>query len=742
MNPFEKCNIPKFTIIYATQTGTAEELSEKLSEHCKKHNLSFDLINIEEISSIDFFNKNKLLIFFCSTFGDGEPSSDAIDFTNMVEDENFWKDLNNPEIRYAMFGLGSKDYPKFNEQAKRLDKIFSKHMKFLTPLMLGDDSKDIRADCENWIQNILFPAMANYYKKTNEISNENLKDIPKFKIIYATQTDTAKELAEKLSNECKKLNLNFDLINIEEVDSIDFFNNNKLIIFLCSTFGDGEPTTDAIYFTNMIENENFWKDFNNPEIRYAIFGLGHRNYPKFNAQAKRMERIFSDFMISLCPLTLGDDAKDIRADCDNWIKNIILPSILNYKNIVNQTKNIIKKPYKLKLSKEKSNQIINNEAYISEVNDYLNAKTIQIEKIEELRQNNKNGSTLKVTFSLKNSDANYQTGANITIYPKNSEEDVNFIINHLKYNENDYITYTDGFNNLPLPQNITIKEAFTNFIDVSAKLPRQFFKKISKFATNPSECEAMIQKSNEFHCGNYSFIDILKEYPSISIDFNSLLKLLSNISGRAYTCCSSKLKNKESFSLAISLVTFENFKSEVKFGLTSKYFKNLYEKKKLDSMKIIFKEPTFNLPNDLSIPMLLISTGTGIAPSIAFLEELNELKKGNYEIYLIYGAKNKESDFIFKNELEEFKKNGILKELFTAFSRDQKEKIYVQNVLEKNFKKDVLVDLCLNKKMRIYICGSVSMGNSINEKLEEILGKENYENIKKNKQLFCEFWGN
>ncbi len=162
---FENCNIPKFTIIYATQTGTAEELSEKLSEECKKQNLSFDVINIDKIDSIDFFNKNKLLIFFCSTFGDGEPTSDAIDFTNMIEDDNFWKDLNNSEIRYAIFGLGSKDYPKFNEQAKRLDKIFKKHMQFLTPLMLGDDSKDIRADCENWIKNNLFPEMINFYKK-------------------------------------------------------------------------------------------------------------------------------------------------------------------------------------------------------------------------------------------------------------------------------------------------------------------------------------------------------------------------------------------------------------------------------------------------------------------------------------------------------------------------------------------------------------------------------------------------
>ena len=162
---FENCNIPKFTIIYATQTGTAEELSEKLSEECKKQNLSFDVINIDKIDSIDFFNKNKLLIFFCSTFGDGEPTSDAIDFTSMIEDDNFWKDLNNSEIRYAIFGLGSKDYPKFNEQAKRLDKIFKQHMQCLTPLMLGDDSKDIRSDCENWIKNNLFPEMINFYKK-------------------------------------------------------------------------------------------------------------------------------------------------------------------------------------------------------------------------------------------------------------------------------------------------------------------------------------------------------------------------------------------------------------------------------------------------------------------------------------------------------------------------------------------------------------------------------------------------
>ena len=139
----------------------------------------------------------------------------------------------------------------------------------------------------------------------------------------------------------------------------------------------------------------------------------------------------------------------------------------------------------------------------------------------------------------------------------------------------------------------------------------------------------------------------------------------------------------------------------------------------------------------------MMGTGSGIAPFISFLKELEFNKKDQkYETYLIFGSMNKKNDFIYEKELEEFKKKGILTEYYTAFSRDQEKKIYVQDVFGEIFTKEKLEDLVVKRGMNIYVCGSLSMGNAVVKKLAEIIGDDNKEKMVKNNQLMTEMWEN
>ena len=184
--------------------------------------------------------------------------------------------------------------------------------------------------------------------------------------------------------------------------------------------------------------------------------------------------------------------------------------------------------------------------------------------------------------------------------------------------------------------------------------------------------------------------------------------------------------------------------------MTSNYINELFKSKSFQSndeyVKISFKDTEFKFPFHLQTPMLMIGTGSGIAPFISFLQEFESIKNKNtnmnFETYLIFGSMNKNNDFIFEKELEEFKQKGALKEYFTAFSRDQDKKFYVQDALEKNFDKEKIENLIIKRMMHIYVCGSVRMGNSVKEKLKELLGDENYERMIKNKQLYLETWEN
>ena len=251
----------------------------------------------------------------------------------------------------------------------------------------------------------------------------------------------------------------------------------------------------------------------------------------------------------------------------------------------------------------------------------------------------------------------------------------------------------------------------------------------------------------EFLSKRYNILDFIKEFNSLKLTFQDLADILPTILPRFYTCSSSNNKKNNTIELVISLVSWKGPKGDKRYGLTSNYFNELYKSKsyleKDEFVHINLRESNFTLPEDLSTPMLMMCTGSGIAPFISFLEEL-EIKKSDkkYETYLIYGAMNKKNDFIFEKELEEFKKNGILTEYYTAFSRDQENKIYVQNIFEKEFGKEKLEKLVFEKGMKIYICGSNSMGKAVIQKLREIVGQEGEEKIMINRQLMCEMWEN
>lgn len=137
----------------------------------------------------------------------------------------------------------------------------------------------------------------------------------------------------------------------------------------------------------------------------------------------------------------------------------------------------------------------------------------------------------------------------------------------------------------------------------------------------------------------------------------------------------------------------------------------------------------------------MICTGTGIAPFISFMQELDFINKKPYETYLIFGSKNKDADYLFEDEIKEYLNTGVLKEMHCAFSRDQDEKIYVQDVLIKEFE-NRLVDMVKNEGMHIYVCGSMSMGMEVTKALSKILGADTLDEMSKTHRLVKEFWEN
>ncbi|VVP68098.1 hypothetical protein PS914_00645 [Pseudomonas fluorescens] len=127
----------------------------------------------------------------------------------------------------------------------------------------------------------------------------------------------------------------------------------------------------------------------------------------------------------------------------------------------------------------------------------------------------------------------------------------------------------------------------------------------------------------------------------------------------------------------------------------------------------------FHLPTE-PVPMILLGNGTGLAGLRSLLKA--RIADGQQRHWLLFGERHREHDYLCRDELEEWLVSGDLERLDLAFSRDQAEKIYVQDRLRESAAelKKWLADGAV-----IYICGSLQgMASGVDHVLNEVLGIE------------------
>lgn len=212
---------------------------------------------------------------------------------------------------------------------------------------------------------------------------------------------------------------------------------------------------------------------------------------------------------------------------------------------------------------------------------------------------------------------------------------------------------------------------------------------------------------------NYtSLLDILDQFKSINISVDAFLQFVPKMMPRYYTIASSSKLSPDKVRIAISLTDYEGERGKKFTGLTSGYFDRIYkshfkeESKATVTSRIFFKDSLFKLPESTKTPLIMIGPGTGVVPFIAFSEEREYLKSQDKscelgQAHLYFGCKNQNDDYIYKKEIADFKKNGTITHLHEAFSREQENKVYVQDLMKEH--KETLKDLILNQNAHIYI---------------------------------------
>lgn len=345
-------------------------------------------------------------------------------------------------------------------------------------------------------------------------------------------------------------------------------------------------------------------------------------------------------------------------------------------------------------------------------------------------------------------EGGYEPGDTITIFPKNFPEDVQKFIdlmdwNHIADEPLKFETISPNFLAdplfVPLPaglyplKNSTLRQLLTHNLDITAIPKPYFFQYISFYTEDETHKERLREFADSAYRDEYydyatrprrSILEVLADFDSVKLPFTEVASAIPVIRGRQFSICSGGLgsqvgrpvhqSKKEpdqliKVQLLVAIVKYQTVLKKVRQGLCSRYIASL-QPNTLLNVKMTVSETFYKLPHKSPhLPVVMVAAGTGIAPCRSLIWErakimsMRDLHNFDYPVgpnTLIYGGRNKKADYFFS---EEWRSAALRTDVMTAFSRDQKEKIYVQDVIRREGQRMVEA---IKQGAVIYVCGS------------------------------------
>lgn len=509
-------------------------------------------------------------------------------------------------------------------------------------------------------------------------------------ILYASQTGNAKGVASKLEQSAKAAGINVVLKNIADYKAKALKNESHLLI-VASTNGEGEAPDDAIEFHEFLLGKKAPKL---PNLSYSVLALGDSSYEFFCQTGKDFdERLKALGAKQVSPRV--DCDVDYDSDCESWTASIVE----SLKDELTQSSAGIAPVIDLPTSGAES-QYSKQNPYEAEFS--LSQKITGRDSAKDVRH---------IEIDLGESGLTYQVGDALGVWFENDADLVADLIATLSLTGDEKVKLKiNGAN-----QVFTLTDALTTQLEITQTAPAfvEFWAKISgdKALT---EIAADKNTAREY-AGDHQIIDVVKAAKT-EIDPQFFVESLRKITPRLYSIASAQAEVEEEVHLTVGLVSFDT-NGEPRTGGASSFLANRLE----EGQKVrVFVEhnDNFRLPQSDDTPVIMIGPGTGVAPFRAFMQE-REARDATGDNWMFFGDQTFTQDFLYQVEWQNYLKSGLLTRMDVAFSRDQAEKVYVQDRLKEQAS-DVFA--WLERGAHLYICGDANrMAKDVHQTLVEII---------------------
>lgn len=527
-------------------------------------------------------------------------------------------------------------------------------------------------------------------------------------VFYGSQTGTAEDYASRLAKEgASKYGLKTMTADLEDYDydKLDKFPEDKLAIFVLATYGEGEPTDNAVEFYEFISgddvsfSEKGSDDSPLSNLSYVAFGLGNNTYEHYNSMVRNVTKHLEKLGAKrIGDAGEGDDgAGTMEEDYLAW-KEPMWAAVADAMNL-EEREEVYEPVYEVTEKTDMSAE--EDHIFLGEPNKNhlegkskgpFNANNPFIAPIAESREifHDKTRNCLHLEVDIEGSKMSYTTGDHIAVWPNNSGREVDRFFNVLDMNEKKHTVISvkglDATAKVPFPSPTTYEAVVRYHMEICAPVSRQFVSTIAQFAPNDSIKEEISKIggdkdvfSEKVAKNNYNIAQFLETFGEKwnKIPFSLFIEALHKLQPRYYSISSSSVVQKQKVGITAVVVSdgAEGNQHVVK-GVTTNYLLALKNKQHGDEedphgleyaingprnkydgihVPVHIRHSNFKLPSDPTKPVIMVGPGTGVAPFRGFIQERAQLAKNGENVgkmILFFGCRKEKEDFIYKDEFE------------------------------------------------------------------------------------------
>ncbi|HEY5842110.1 MAG TPA: molybdopterin dinucleotide binding domain-containing protein, partial [Mycobacterium sp.] len=510
----------------------------------------------------------------------------------------------------------------------------------------------VTASARLWVDGLL----AGMYSRAEQPAAANAPETGPL-LLWASQTGNAEEFAGRLRDRLGEARMR----SMDDADLAEVATAREVLI-VTSTFGDGGPPDNGA---------DFWGRLQSPDapslcgVRYAVLGIGDRSYDNFCGHAKSLDARLTD---------LGATKLVARAECEAYDD---APMVQWADRVVD----LVGDPETRSGATVATGPEPFTRAHPVIARLCRNQRLTPPGSAKEVRQ---------FGFDISEHGVAYSVGDSLGVVVANNDFVVDGWLAATGLAGTESVV-VDG-------AEVSLRAALVSSYDV-CKVTPDLLAFVADHCPDRAAAKRLLRGgARESYLANRNGLDVVTDF-GVRADPERWQEVLVRLTPRQYSISTSPLVSPHEIQLTVSVVRYRGTDDGPRGGVASTFLADA-----LDGAPVpvfLQRSPNFRPPADSPTPMIMVGPGTGIAPFRGFLQERRALGHTGPN-WLFFGDQHRAENFYYREDLEDMVADGFLNHLDLAFSRDQRNRVYVQH---KMIDAGAQVWRWLEDGAHFYVCG-------------------------------------